>query len=188
MDEGNLTYALSENIEEGRIISSSPEEGSEVEKGTELELVVSSGIGIPMPDFTGRKIESAMKTLSQFPLVAVHEKTETGSGTEAGSIIRQEGVAAGELFSKEEPVDITLVYEAYPEYVIPSDIIGMTVDAAYEKLTDMGIMVLTSTLDSSTLSEEEVKEIKYGTVVRTDPSVGSSYTQKDGNYVVLYYY
>ena len=188
VDEGNLTYALSENIEEGRIISSSPEEGSEVEKGTELELVVSSGIGIPMPDFTGRKIESAMKTLSQFPLVAVHEKTETGSGTEAGSIIRQEGVAAGELFSKEEPVDITLVYEAYPEYVIPDDIIGMTVDAAYEKLTDMGIMVLTSTLDSSTLSEEEVKEIKYGTVVRTDPSVGSSYTQKDGNYVVLYYY
>ena len=64
----------------------------------------------------------------------------------------------------------------------------MNVNDAYEQLTDMGIMVLTSTLDSSTLSEEELKEVQYGTVVRSDPSTGSSYTQKDGNYVVLYYY
>lgn len=188
VDEENLTYALSETYEEGDVISITPETGEEVKRGTGVSLVVSSGIGIPMPDFTGRNIESAMKTLSQFPLVAVHEKTETGTGTEAGNIIRQEGVAAGELFSREEPVDITLVYEAYPEFTIPSDIIGKTVDDAYEQLTEMGIKVLTSTLDSSTLSEDELKDIQYGTVVRSDPSVGSSYTQKDGNYVVLYYY
>ncbi len=188
INDGNVTYALSENTEEGNIISVSPAAGDEVDRGSEVSLVVSSGIGIPMPDFTGRTIESAMKTLSQFSLVAVHEQPTTGSGSEPGTIIRQEGVGAGELFSRDEPADITLVYEAYPTFEIPDDIIGMNVNDAYEQLTDMGIMVLTSTLDSSTLSEEELKEVQYGTVVRSDPSTGSSYTQKDGNYVVLYYY
>lgn len=188
INDVDVSYALSENTEEGYIISVMPEEGDEVKRGSAISLVVSRGIGIPMPDFSGRKIESAIKTLSQFPLVAVHEQPVTDSGSEAGSIIRQEGVAAGELFSKDEPVDITLVYEAYPEYEIPSDIIGKNVNEAYEELTEMGMMVLTSTLDSSTLSEEELKEVKYGTVVRSDPSTGSSYTQKDGNYVILYYY
>ena len=35
---------------------------------------------------------------------------------------------------------------------------------------------------------EELDKLQYGVVIESDPMVGNSYTQRDDNYVILYYY
>ena len=59
----------------------------------------------------------------------------------------------------------------------------------------MGIKVYVSEIDPSTLSEEELKQIKEEGLVgkvkywqSSDGSTDSVYTQRENNYLTLYYY
>ena len=38
------------------------------------------------------------------------------------------------------------------------------------------------------LSQEELDQLQVGVVIRSDPEPGTQYTQKETNYIVLYYY
>lgn len=188
LDTDSIEYELSESAEEGQIIASEPDGGSEAEQGSSVTVKVSSGIGERMPDLTGRSILDAEEILKKYPQMNVTETAESGSGEEPGTILRQEGIAPDELFSTAEPVSVTLVYEEYPSIQIPAEILGMDVNQAAARLEAMGAHVLTSNLESSSLSEEELAAVQYGTVVRSDPEIGSYFTQKGSNYIVLYYY
>ena len=73
IDESNISYELTEDIEQGIVISSSPEEGSEVGGDTSISLVVSSGIGVTCDDFVGQNITDVKKQLnSQYPNLTVN--------------------------------------------------------------------------------------------------------------------
>lgn len=188
LDEASIEYELTDSVEKGLIISVSPEPGSEVEKGSVVSIKVSSGIGEKMPDLTGMNIQEATEALKAYPNLTVTEKKESGSGEEPGTVLRQEGVSADQLFSSDENTSVTLVYEEYPTILIPADIYGMDVSQASDTLEKLGAQVLTSNLPTDSLSEEELAGIKYGTVVRSDPAAGESFTQTGSNYIILYYY
>lgn len=188
IDESNISYELTEDIEQGIVISSSPEEGSEVDGDTSISLVVSSGIGVTCDDFVGQNITDVKKQLnSQYPNLTVNAVSEDSMKT-GGTILRQEKLQAGTLFDPSKPNEITLVYATYPTITIPDDIIGMDVQSAQRELEHMGAVVRTSNRDTTQMSQEELDSITPGVVISCDPAYGTSYTQKENNYITLYYY
>ena len=188
IDESNISYELTEDIEQGIVISSSPEEGSEVGGDTPISLVVSSGIGVTCDDFVGQNITDVKKQLnSQYPNLTVNAVSEDSMKT-GGTILRQEKLQAGTLFDPSKPNEITLVYATYPTITIPDDIIGMDVQSAQRELEHMGAVVRTSNRDTTQMSQEELDSITPGVVISCDPAYGTSYTQKENNYITLYYY
>lgn len=188
IDESNISYELTEDIEQGIVISSSPEEGSEVGGDTSISLVVSSGIGVTCDDFVGQNITDVKKQLnSQYPNLTVNAVSEDSMKT-GGTILRQEKLQAGTLFDPSKPNEITLVYATYPTITIPDDIIGMDVQSAQRELEHMGAVVWTSNRDTTQMSQEELDSITPGVVISCDPAYGTSYTQKENNYITLYYY
>lgn len=188
IDESNISYELTEDIEQGIVISSSPEEGSEVGGDTSISLVVSSGIGVTCDDFVGQNITDVKKQLnSQYPNLTVNAVSEESMKT-GGTILRQEKLQAGTLFDPSKPNEITLVYATYPTITIPDDIIGMDVQSAQRELEHMGAVVRTSNRDTTQMSQEELDSITPGVVISCDPAYGTSYTQKENNYITLYYY
>lgn len=190
LDTINVVYRLTEDVERGLIISVDPAVGDQVEENTEIKIVVSNGIGQRIEDFTssGMTISKAEEYIAaNYPLMKV-TAVEEDSGEAPGTIIRQEGLEPGTLFSKDLASNITLVYSRFPTITIPEDIMGRPINDAIAELEAMGITVRSSNRDISGLPQEQIDELTFGVVIDSDPYIGSYYTQKDDNYVVLYYY
>ena len=188
LDTTNVEYTLTENVEKGQIISCEPNVGEEVEKGSRVKVVVSSGIGVMVADYSGRNVSQVIKELSEFSYLKVSTKEEESETVAPGNIIRQELLEPGTMFNPNNVSEIVLVYASYPTITIPTEIVGMPVEDAASILEAMGVEVFSSTLDTSNLSEEEIANLNTGVVIRSDPDAGSEYTQREENYVVLYYY
>ena len=188
LDTSNVVYTLTESTEKGQIISCEPAVGTEVEKGSRISVSVSSGIGVKIADYRGKNINSVIKELSEYNFLKVTTKEETNETAEPGSILRQELLEPGTMFNPNNVSEIVLVYASYPTVVIPYEIDGMPVEEASKMLEEMGVEVFSSTLDTTGLSEEEIANLNTGVVIRSDPAAGSEYTQREDNYVVLYYY
>ena len=66
LEPGNVTQEGSEDVEEGKIISQSPEADEEVEEGSKVDFVISLGPDtIPVPDLTGMTEREAKAELSE---------------------------------------------------------------------------------------------------------------------------
>ncbi|MBR4455353.1 MAG: protein kinase [Solobacterium sp.] len=188
LDTSNIEYTLTTNTEKGQIISTRPAAGDEVDSGTGVSVTVSSGIGISIGDYVGENINAVLQELNEYKLLKVTTKEENDTSAVPGSIIRQELMEPGTMFNPNNVSEIVLVYAGYPTIVIPAEIDGMPLEEAVSMLESMGVEVFSSTLDTTGLSEEEIANLNTGVVIRSDPAAGSEYTQREDNYVVLYYY
>ena len=188
LDTSNVEYTLTETVEKGQIISCDPSAGTEVEKGSRVSVTVSSGIGVKIGNYVGKNINEVIRELSDYTYLKVSTKEEESETAEPGSIIRQELLEPGTMFNPNNVSEIVLVYASYPAVVIPYEINGMPVEEASKMLEALGVEVFSSTLDTTGLSEEEIANLNTGVVIRSDPEAGSEYTQREDNYVVLYYY
>lgn len=191
LDQDNVTYQLTEDTEKGIILSSDPSSGTKVDRKSTVTVTASSGIGEKMGDYTGQDVDQAAEELQKYSHLTV--KTEAKDSDETpGTVISQEGIAAGDLFDPDQDNTITLVYSAYDSFVIPTSIIGMDVNSAASLLESMGAQAYASEIDPSTLSDDELNDISknnlVGTVKYSSPSAGSTYTQKGNNAITLYYY
>lgn len=188
LDESDITYELTTDTEEGIILSSNPESGSEVSSGTSIKVTVSSGIGVTIGDYVGQNLSSVVKELnSNYPNLTVNTISED-SPQSGGTILRQEKLKAGTLFNPNKAAEITLVYSTYATITIPDDIIGKSISEAQNELENMGVEVRTSNRDTTQMSQEELDSLQFGVVISCDPASGTSYTQKEDNYITLYYY
>ena len=190
LDTINVEYTLTDDVERGLIISCTPAVGDEVEKNTEIKVVVSNGIGVRIEDFTanGMTISKAEEYIADNYKLMKVTAVEEDSGEPPGTIIRQEGLEPGTLFSPDLASNITLVYSRFPTVTIPEDIIGRPINDAIAELEAMGIVVRSSNRDISGMTQEEIEQLEFGVVIDSDPYIGYSYVQKDDNYVILYYY
>ena len=185
VDQDDITYQLSKDSIEGVVIGTEPASSSEVERHSKVKLIVSSGVGQEMPNYVGKNIDDVKASLPS----AIHliEKEEQ-SDKKPGTIIRQEGIAAGELYDTAGETDLTLYYVPYIKVTIPADIIGKPIEDATAQLEAMGVTVVRAHRDTSALPQSEIDKIKVGTVIETMPAAGSEYTQKKDSYVTLYFY
>lgn len=99
----------SENIEEGKIIQTIPESGTDVKEGTTVLLVVSTGSEnkpIPVPSVVGKTEEEAIKLLTDkgFKVAISYVESED---VEKGFVISQ-NIAAEESLESGEIVGITV--------------------------------------------------------------------------------
>ena len=188
IDTNNISRELTDDTEEGLIISSYPSADTEIEKGTTVTVVVSEGIYAIMDDYVGENINDAIDDLKQYPKVRVVEVAQTLETAAPGMIISQELLEAGAKFDPDKITTIRLVYSKYSEMVIPYMLEGMDINEAKSYLESNGMKVILSVIDTSDLSEEQLAELQQGVVIDTSPSMGISYTQEEGNYITLYYY
>lgn len=192
VDEENIKYELTEDTEAGKVISVNPKQGSKVSKDSSVTVVVSSGIGTPVQDYTGRDINEVKDEISsQYPNMKVNVQEEDSPVT-SGTIISQTQLEPGALFDPNKVTSITLTYSSYPEVTIPDDIIGKSITDALNELEGMGLKVYTSNRslpkDIDDMTPEEQQAISFGTVIDCNPAAGTSYTQTTDNYITLYYY
>ena len=185
VDTDNITYQLSKDSIEGVVIGTEPASSSEVERHSKVKLIVSSGVGEEMPNYVGKNIDDVKAPLpSSIHLIEKEEQSDKKPGT----IIRQEGVAAGDLYDTAGETDVTLYYVPYVKVTIPADIIGKPIEEATSQLEAMGVTVVRAHRDTSSLPQSEIDKIKVGTVIETMPAAGIEYTQKKDSYVTLYFY
>jgi eukaryotic-like serine/threonine-protein kinase len=136
--ETDVRRETSDTVPRNRVISTSPPENSQLEKGRTVVLVVSSGPEqVEVPDVTGRAEAEARSALEAAGLradVSQEESTEE----EPGTVLRQDPSAGSEV-DKGTSVAI-VVAKAPPEVDVP-DVLDQEQDAARAALRDAGFEV-----------------------------------------------
>lgn len=183
-----IKEALSDDVEKGKVISISPEIGSDAKKGTSFTLTISKGIYFVVDDYTNQLYEDVKAQLEKENAnLEVKVEYSYAVDKKAGYIIEQKGHVKGDKLDPDEKESITFVVTAKPTKVL-ENMIGRNVEEVQDELQKEGFVVVTSTLSTSELSEEELAEIKHNVVIQTDPKEGTKYTQEGEEYIMLYYY
>ena len=186
LDYSTIERILTSDVEAGKIISSSPKEGTHVERGAKIKIVVSDGIYEVFKDYTGKNIEEVKEELSKTNLII---QTRIQESDEApGTIIAQEGIKAGEKFNPTSSTTVTFIYSEHSSGIIPFNTLGRGVEEVVKELEYEGFKVNLHKEDSSFFNEEELSKYSEGTVVRILPEEGSSYTQSEESAIEIYYY
>ncbi|MEA5017262.1 MAG: Stk1 family PASTA domain-containing Ser/Thr kinase [Erysipelotrichaceae bacterium] len=183
---GRISYQVTDDIDEGIIISSSPGVGVITERGSTVSIVVSDGKFFIIGDYSG-KTEDEIRRLLAGKKISIKIEKEVNPFVKPGLIIRQEILNVGDKVDPNRQYEIKLVISGYLEFTIPDNLVGMNVFEAQNLLTAKGAMVMLYPMSTAGMSEEELADIKYNTVISVTPSSGL-YTQYEDNSIVLYYY
>lgn len=164
-DEASLVY------EKGVVISVDPSEGTEVEEGAVVKVIVSSGASdIVLTDLKGKTEAEAVDYLTQNGLKSKIERKES-SDVEAGKVISMSPAAGA---SVAEGDTITLVIsEGKGETLVP-DIRGMSEADAVQELKKQNLQKGTVTREhSDTVEEGKVisQSIEKNTSVEKDTKI-----------------
>lgn len=163
-----LRNSSSSEVEEGNVIKTEPEIGTEVDKGTTIILYVSMGLDlgqIEIPDFTGKTIEDAT-ILAEFEGLKVDP--QDGASYEEEGIVFEQSIEAGTTV--EEGTEITLYYSSgeLPEGEIPFSI-SFPPDASGRFVIDFFITDETGiqrTVSTNLFIPQEMSERRIDTAIQ----------------------
>ncbi len=189
LDNADITYELTDDVAKGNIISITPAADTILDPGSHVQVVVSSGIGVTMPDFTGSTITSVDEWAKQYPHLFISYVQEENDSVQPGSVIRQELIDPGTQFDPDTDNELVIYYRASLSIVVPN-LINWSLGDAENHLKEMGLTTVNQPLDPTTYSADGGQEggpIPW-VVVAMDPSPGETYTQSAGNHITLYYY
>ncbi|MDQ3981069.1 MAG: Stk1 family PASTA domain-containing Ser/Thr kinase, partial [Actinomycetota bacterium] len=164
---GNITSQASDEVPEDEVISQFPESGREVESGTPIDLVVSSGPEeILAPSVIGQSQEDAEAEIEAAGL-GVHVLTAPDDAP-PGEVIAQDPDAGTPM----EPGDVvTITVSTGPEEQEMPDVTGQDADSAEAFLEeDYGLSVS---------QEEGACAAPPGTVCDQDPAPGTPVSEGD---------
>lgn len=129
------TEEFDKDIPAGQAIRTDPKEGSEVESGSEVTLVLSNAIEVP--DVAGLSMDDARKALREAGLNPVEGKPVEDSSEDSGSVAQQ-SPQAGELVDPAKNTDVE-IRESTSQRVPWT--IGLSAEKARQKLEDAGFEV-----------------------------------------------
>ncbi|OIV36239.1 hypothetical protein BIV57_17245 [Mangrovactinospora gilvigrisea] len=136
---GRVERAFSSSVPAGQVLSSNPAAGSSLAAGTAVDLAVSKGSPVQVPDVTGEDLSSAEQDLTDAGFKPVVSPTQVNSPD----------VAAGQV-AKQSPSDVapqgskvTLYVSAGAKQVTVPDVTGMKVDEAKKVLKKAGFKAST---------------------------------------------
>ena len=137
--EVRVQREYSGDVERGLAIGTQPEQGSVIERGTEVTLQVSRGPEpVEVPDLVGESEDDARDLIEDAGL-SVGEVTEQETTDEEAGTVLEQGPAAGEAVDRGTSVDLVVAAEP-PDIPVP-DVLGVTEDEATTTLEDAGFEV-----------------------------------------------
>lgn len=179
----NITYELSDDVEEGKVISSDPVARTQVKKGDEVSLVVSSGQYIVIEDYVGKDYDSVASQLEDLGFdVKKEEKIDEKS---KGTILEQSLEVGKKIDPNSDDKSITLTVSQGYSAVVPN-VYGQDVQKAKSILEEAGFVVELNVLDPPT-SVEEIKTMKINVVERQSLDAFTT-VYKKGEKITLDYY
>jgi eukaryotic-like serine/threonine-protein kinase len=129
---------FSDTVKNGRVIETSPPEGTTVRKGTTVTLVVSRGKEkVAVPNVVGRPRDEAERTLQDAGLQAAVRDEESGDA-DPGTVLRQDPAAGTQLARGKT---VTLVVATAPADVRVPGVIDSPEAEAVTTLEDAGFDV-----------------------------------------------
>lgn len=175
----------SDTVSAGKVISTDPEAGAEVEKDAEITLIVSSGTStVQVPSVASMTVSKAKSTLAAEGFNAV-EGSKVYSDTVKAGLVAYSNPKGGAQASK--GATITLYISKGPKRTTTTvpDLMGMTKAQAKEALTAKKLVLgSVSTAYSDNVSKNRVcvqskaegTEVKTGSTVDITLSLGASKT------------
>ena len=135
-DETVLRY--SEKVPEGQVIGSRPTAGTTLKPGAPVDLVISKGRRpIKVGDWVGKNADNATEKLKARGLVVRVTGEEYSDTVAEGDVISQDPTG-GTLFKGDE---VSFTVSLGPELIEVPSVRGFGVDAATERLEDLGFDV-----------------------------------------------
>jgi eukaryotic-like serine/threonine-protein kinase len=151
---------FSDTVRNGRVIETSPPEGTTARKGTTVTLIVSRGREkVAVPDVVGQPRDEAERALQDAGLQA-SVREEESEDADAGTVLRQDPVPGSQL-AKGRTVAL-VVAEAPAEIPVPG-VIDLTRQDARQALEDAGFEVQVERQPVVTPDEDDI-------VLDQDPS------------------
>ncbi|MBK3494435.1 Stk1 family PASTA domain-containing Ser/Thr kinase [Viridibacillus sp. YIM B01967] len=151
---GGQTDQASEDVEEGHVIFTNPAAGKERKKGSEIDIIVSSGPKkMPFINYTGRDIEQVMKLLEKYEFKDIRTKTEY-SDQAPGTILKQTP-DEGEEVVPADTVVIFTVSEGVKQETI-SSLIGYDETALNRYAKSSGFHIHTKEIYSDAVAKGQV--------------------------------
>ena len=135
---GEVTRAYNESFDEDRVVRQSVRGGSQAPQGSDVNLIVSRGPAPkPVPDVVGLAEDRATERLQAAGFLAASDG-EYSRRVDEGKVISQEPSSDSEL-QPGSTVSI-VVSLGPPEFPMPN-VVGMSQDAAVDRLRDLGLIV-----------------------------------------------
>ncbi len=152
----------SDEVESGRVIETSPSAGSQVEVGSTVTLVISSGPEqVTVPEVQGSALADARAELEGAGLEVAVESQETADA-EPDTVLAQNPAAGTEV---DEGSTVTLTVAKEVEQIAVPGVTGLDESAAAERLSGAGLEV--------DVSEERVERPSQdGKVLSQTPAAG----------------
>lgn len=163
LEKGTVTRVHSDEVKKGHVIKTNPDIGSQVKKGTSINLVISSGQKkFEIIDYTNKKYSSTAKKLRKKGFEV--KKTSVQSSTIPKGYIVSQSVPEGE---KVYPNKTTIEFEVSSgsNAVTVKDLTGYSLKGAQDYAADNGFNI------NST--EEFSDDVAKGLVIRQSPPAGS---------------
>ena len=166
IDEENIEYETSGEVEEGKIISQEPGANQYMNAKHKIKIVVSLGEeegNITVPDLDGKNYEDAIDILNALKLIPEKFEEESEAVTE-GYVIRQ-SPASGVNVHEGHTIVLYVSTGSENSETVPT-VVGDTLNNAKTKITEAGFKV--------SVSEKETDDAEEGTVVSQNPLGGES--------------
>ncbi|GAA4796057.1 Stk1 family PASTA domain-containing Ser/Thr kinase [Streptomyces ziwulingensis] len=166
---GTVKEEPCEDQPKGKVCEQDPAQGTEVDKQTPIDLVVSTGAPkVDVPDVGGLTYEEAEKALKDKGF-DVEKKTQ--ESTETPDTVLSQSPEAGSSQEKGSPVVLTVARQT-AQVTVP-DVRGQTPDAAKQLLEAKGLVLGSQTTEEST-AQEEGKVFEQSFAPGTDIDRGST--------------
>ena len=184
--DDSLTYwTLTDDVEKNLIISSTPEAGEKVERGSKIKLTVSDGIYATLDDYVGKNYKVALEELK-----ALNFKVKTlpvASDKEDG-IVLQQSMPAGTKYDPSKNNEIELQYARESTVLLDPNLQGVDIEQMRAFLEENNITKYCfDSLGRGEISDEDFERFGYNTVIRTDPELGTMYSTNSDIEIVIYY-
>ena len=166
----------SADIEENLVISTDPEAGSSVAKGSDVTMIVSLGPEqVEVPSLTGLSLDSAKERLTQLGLT-VGEVTTQDSATYAENIVLESDPAGTTSIDAGSTVNLVV---SSGKVTLP-DVTGSSITDARQQLEDLGLQVLAEPVyNCSGTADEVVRQTPTAGKITGSTTVTLAYTVVD---------
>lgn len=159
------TYKESTEYDKDYIVSQDIEGNTEVDAGTVLNLVVSSGkvVGVNVPDVVGLS-EAEAKVMLENEGFSMQKQLQESDSVEKGKVISQNPLGATTA-AKGSPITVVISSGMNVEQITMPDLSGKTEEEAKVVIEEEGLSI-------GTVAEEDSDSVEKGKVISQSPAAG----------------